>query len=320
MATTKFAVLAGLALLVAARGVRAQADGDSAASSGSPLFVANTPNVQLLSHIPLGRSETISGIAMEQDMTAPVRVRLAHAGPAQPGRLHAHQRQGSGARQDPLPLPHRQSGAARRVRRDGRQDVQVPRPVLLRAVLPVQRRGPPMRISARSCSTSRACRTRRRSKKSGASSRPNSAVAKGTNPQCGDARAAPSRADSTTSFPYRHSDGRTLLFATTSTGTYASIYDMGKFLAGAADKGFIGRVPVPGSDGTLSRLRRGVRSDDASGQVLRRRTAGRLFRLRRDQARNAEAAHVRHDGVPGRSSPRSVADTRSRRRLTGNTS
>src|SRR3984957_1342375 len=45
----------------------AQIGGDS----GSPVFVPNTANVHLLSHIPLGRSQTISGIAMEQDLNRP---------------------------------------------------------------------------------------------------------------------------------------------------------------------------------------------------------------------------------------------------------
>ena len=39
------------------------------------------------------------------------------------------------------------------------------------------------------------------------------------------------------------------MFATTLTGTYASVFDMGKFLAGDPDKGFIGHVPVPGATG-----------------------------------------------------------------------
>ncbi len=45
-------------------------------------------------------------------------------------------------------------------------------------------------------------------------------------------------------FPYKHSDGRVLLFTTTS-GPFGHIYDLEKVLAGAPDQGFIGRVPWP---------------------------------------------------------------------------
>ena len=59
-------------------------------------------------------------------------------------------------------------------------------------------------------------------------------------------------------FPYhRHSDVRTLLFATTLTGTYASIFDMAKFLAGR---------PRPGT----RRAGAGTRSHGAVSRLLRR--------------------------------------------------
>ncbi len=45
-------------------------------------------------------------------------------------------------------------------------------------------------------------------------------------------------------FAYKHSDGRVLLFTTT-TANYANIYDMQKLLAGDKDQGLIGKVPVP---------------------------------------------------------------------------
>src|SRR5712692_8330267 len=44
-------------------------------------------------------------------------------------------------------------------------------------------------------------------------------------------------------FPYKHSDGRVLLFATSGGG--GRIYDMDKFLAGDANQGYVGFVPVP---------------------------------------------------------------------------
>ncbi len=78
---------------------------------------------------------------------------------------------------------------------------------------------------------------------------PNSAVTKGSDPQCGGMAGCSLPGGFHNVFPYRHSDGRTLLFTTTLTGTYASIFDLGKFLAGAPDKGFISHVPVPGATG-----------------------------------------------------------------------
>jgi hypothetical protein len=44
-------------------------------------------------------------------------------------------------------------------------------------------------------------------------------------------------------FPYKHSDGRALLFATSGGG--GRIYDLDKFLAGDANQGYVGFVPVP---------------------------------------------------------------------------
>jgi hypothetical protein len=45
-------------------------------------------------------------------------------------------------------------------------------------------------------------------------------------------------------FVYKHSDGRVLLFTTT-TSNVANIYDMEKTIAGDKDLGFIGTVPIP---------------------------------------------------------------------------
>ncbi len=50
-------------------------------------------------------------------------------------------------------------------------------------------------------------------------------------------------------FPYKHSDGRVLMFANTLTGTDAKIYDMTRFLAGDTATDLIGIVPVPGATG-----------------------------------------------------------------------
>ncbi len=44
-------------------------------------------------------------------------------------------------------------------------------------------------------------------------------------------------------YPYKHSDGRVLLFATSGGG--GRIYDLDRFLAGDPDQGYVGFVPVP---------------------------------------------------------------------------
>src|SRR5580704_9136204 len=49
----------------------AHAAAQTAPDSGSPIFVANSANLHLLSHIPLGRSRTVAGIAMEQEVSRP---------------------------------------------------------------------------------------------------------------------------------------------------------------------------------------------------------------------------------------------------------
>jgi len=46
-------------------------------------------------------------------------------------------------------------------------------------------------------------------------------------------------------FTYKHSDGRVLLFST-STGPFSSVWDMAKFVGGSTDQGFISRIPIPG--------------------------------------------------------------------------
>ncbi len=46
-------------------------------------------------------------------------------------------------------------------------------------------------------------------------------------------------------FTYKHSDGRVLMFASTSAKSYAQIFDMDKLLAGAPNNGFVGRIQNP---------------------------------------------------------------------------
>ncbi len=46
-------------------------------------------------------------------------------------------------------------------------------------------------------------------------------------------------------YTYKHSDGRVLLFASTSAKPYAQIFDMDKLLAGAPNQGLVGRITNP---------------------------------------------------------------------------
>ena len=90
---------------------------------------------------------------------------------------------------------------------------------------------------------------------------PNSAgsASSGTMTSCGGVTGCTLPGGFHTVFPYRLSDGRTLLFATTLTGTYASILDTWQSSSPAPpDQGLVARVPVPGSHGAVSRLLRRI--------------------------------------------------------------
>ncbi len=66
-------------------------------------------------------------------------------------------------------------------------------------------------------------------------------------------------------FMYKHASGRALLF-TIVWGSHANIYDMDRFLAGDADYGKIGQVPVPGAMGPGGYHDFYVAYDPATGQ------------------------------------------------------
>ena len=53
-------------------------------------------------------------------------------------------------------------------------------------------------------------------------------------------------------FNYKHSDGRTLMFAT-STTPGAKVYDLSRFVAGDSAQGLVGGIPVPENPGDLSK-------------------------------------------------------------------
>jgi hypothetical protein len=59
-------------------------------------------------------------------------------------------------------------------------------------------------------------------------------------------------------FPYKHSDGRVLLFAAirtlpTAVAPHANVYDMDRFLAGGAAQGLIGSIPMPNAERGMPR-------------------------------------------------------------------
>ncbi len=126
-------------------------------------------------------------------------------------------------------------------------------------------------------------------------------------------------------FAYKHSDGRVLLFTTT-TSNVANVYDMDKVLAGDTDHQLIGTVPVPPNNArgevlpgfaNVQILLQGyhdfyVGYDPATcaGQVLRR-GRWRVLRLRCHASRKSRSSSPRSSDLPG-----SRGATRSRRRPT----
>ncbi len=245
-----YAIAGTLALTAAsaslASTMRGQSGGRMDRDTGDAVAPANTPNVHLLSHIPLGRSETISGIAMDQDANRPYVYVSRMQDPGNPAGFNlisvkdpAHARVIYTYRISDPDL-HKGFGGmeGKTFRYAGRyyyvQSFQFsqgsPDADLGAIVFDVT--GLP------DVSTI---------KEVGRILAPNSA---GTGARCGGGATSCSIPGGFHNvFPYRHSDGRTLMFATTLTGTYASIFDLGKFLAKAPDQGLISRVPVPQATG-----------------------------------------------------------------------
>jgi hypothetical protein len=226
----------------------AQRDAQPAPDSGSQIFIPNSPNLHLLSHIPLGRSQTISGIAMEQDLDRPyVYVsRMQHStspggftlisvkDPAHAKILYQYQisepqlHQGFGGMEGKIFKYHGRYYYVQCFQfSQGSPDADL-------GAIVFDVTGLPDTTKIKEVGRIRA---------------PNSALASGPAGHCAGTAGCSLPGGFHNVFPYRHSDGRTLLFTTTLTGTYASIYDMAKFLAGAPDQGFISHVPVPGATG-----------------------------------------------------------------------
>ena len=218
------------------------------ADSGSPIFTINTPNVHLLSHIPLGRSQTIAGMTMEQELSRPYVYVSRMQDPSTPAGFSlisvkdpAHAKviyryhianpdlhQGFGGMEGKTFKYHGRYYYVQAFQfNQGSPDADLGAIVFDVTGLP---------------DTSKI-------REVGRILAPNSAVSLGTPAQCGGRQGCSLPGGFHNVFPYRHSDGRVIMFATTLTGTYASVFDMGKFLAGAPDKGFIGHVPVPGATG-----------------------------------------------------------------------
>jgi hypothetical protein len=238
----------GIHLIAIVATVRAVGAQRVAADSGSPLFVPNTANVHLLSHIPLGRSQTIAGIAMEQEMSRPyvyvsrmlephtpagftlisvrdpAHAKILYRYNIRNAELHA----GFGGMEGKTFKYHGRYYYVQTFQfAQGSPDADLGAIVFDVTGLP---------------DTSTI-------KEVGRLTAASSAVVNGSAGQCGGVVGCSLPGGFHNVFPYRHSDGRVILFATTLTGTYASIYDMGKFLAGAPNKGYLGQVPVPGATG-----------------------------------------------------------------------
>jgi hypothetical protein len=218
------------------------------ADSGSPLFVANTPNVHLLSHIPLGRSETIAGITMEQELDRPyvyvsrMQDRTTPAGftlisvkdPAHAKVIYNYHIANAAL--------HQGFGGM-----EGKTFVYKGRHYYVQA-FQFNQGSPDADLGAIVFDVSGLPDTST-IREVGRLTAPNSAVVQGADSQCGGRAGCTLPGGFHNVFPYRHSDGRVLLFTTTLTGTYATIYDMAKFLAGAPQQGFVSRVPVPQATG-----------------------------------------------------------------------
>jgi hypothetical protein len=218
------------------------------ADSGSPIFTYNTPNVHLLSHIPLGRSQTIAGLTMEQELSRPYVYVSRMQDPSTPAGFSlisvkdpAHAKllytyhianpelhQGFGGMEGKTFKYHGRYYYVQAFQfNQGSPDADLGAIVFDVTGLP---------------DTSKI-------REVGRILAPNSAVSLGTPAQCGGRQGCSLPGGFHNVFPYRHSDGRVIMFATTLTGTYASVFDMGKFIAGDPNKGFIGHVPVPGATG-----------------------------------------------------------------------
>ena len=73
-------------------------------------------------------------------------------------------------------------------------------------------------------------------------------------------------------YTYKHSDGRVLLFTSTSAKSYAQIFDMDKLLAGAPDQGLVGRITNPDRARRKTITASSARSTTTGSATIRPRT------------------------------------------------
>jgi hypothetical protein len=249
LAPVRITVRVAAIVMLTIRGTGAVAQSPVAvADSGSPIFTISTPNVRLLSHIPLGRSETIAGLTMEQelgrpyvyvsrmqDLSTPAGFSLISIkDPAHAKVIYRYQIAN--------PELHQGFGGM-----EGKTFKYRGRYYYVQA-FQFNQGSPDADLGAIVFDVTGLPDTTK-IREVGRILAPNSAVSGGNAGQCAGHAGCSLPGGFHNVFPYRHSDGRTIMFATTLTGTYAGIYDMGKFLAGDPDKGLIGRVPVPGATG-----------------------------------------------------------------------
>ena len=220
------------------------------AAAQSPPGLQGSRNVHVLSHIPLGHAFTVAGIEMEQELARPYVyvprnlgvthdggfdiisiADLAHAKVIYPWRIeHPELHTGFGGMEGKYFKTH-----GRYYYVNCFQFLLTGPDADLGAIV-FDVTGLPDTSKIREVGRMRA---------------PNSAVAAETDPAViarrGSAADLPGGFHNV--FPYKHSDARVLMVANTLTATYATIFDMDKYLAGAPDQGFVSRIPVPGATG-----------------------------------------------------------------------
>ena len=220
-------------------------------------------NVHVVAHLPLGGSYTTADIEIEQELSRPyVYVSATSAAPGSTSSVSRTRR----GRRSSTPGTSRTPSCTPGRGGTGRPLLQDQGPLLLRPVVPVCGRRARRRPGRRSFRRHRSA---------------------GHHEDQGSRAGFASRkrpADSTTLFPYKHSDGRVTAVHHARGHRTPTIYDIGQVRRQATpQQGWIGQVPGSTHRGErpdgLSRFLRGVRSGHPAGQVLRRRRASRLLRL-----------------------------------------
>ncbi len=224
--------------------------GNMPAQAQTPAKPPGSPNIHVLAHLPLGRPFTIAGIEVEQDLARPYAyVSRKIGGISDPGFDIVQMKTADGARRIyswriDHPELHTGLGAmeGKYFKTRGRYYY-----VECFQFLPS---GPDAELGAIVFDVTGLPDTTR-IREVGRIMARNSAREAAADPTTaqrrGSAAATPGGFHNV--FPYKHSDGRVLMFANTLTGTDAKIYDMNLFLSGDSAHGLVGTVPVPGATG-----------------------------------------------------------------------